>query len=155
VDGAEGLIVLVLFQHLRAAKLADMNHGFHGSHGSLLHAEETFRIRGAMFEVHSTLGPGFLEAVYQECLALEFGVRGIPFRAQQPLTIEYKGHRLKQTYVPDFVCFGRIIVELKVVREIAPEHRAQTINYLRATGMKLGLLVNFGAAEAKIERFAL
>jgi GxxExxY protein len=132
-----------------------MDHGFHGSHGSLLHAEETFRIRGAVFDVHSTLGSGFLEAVYQECLALEFADRTIPFRAQQALGLEYKGRRLRQTYAPDFVCFDKIIVELKVVREIAPEHRAQVINYLRASGMKVGLLVNFGAAEAKIERFAL
>jgi len=120
-----------------------------------LHAEETFRIRGAVFEVHSTLGSGFLEAVYQECLALEFKARGISFQAQKPLTLDYKGQRLRQTYVPDFVCFDRIIVELKVVREIAPEHRAQMINYLRATGAKLGLVANFGSAEAKIERFAL
>jgi GxxExxY protein len=132
-----------------------MDHGFHGSHGSLLHAEETFRIRGAVFDVHSTLGSGFLEAVYQECLALEFTDRNIPFRAQQALGLEYKGRRLRQTYAPDFVCFEKIIVELKVVREIAPEHRAQVINYLRATGKKIGLLVNFGAADAKIERFAL
>lgn len=132
-----------------------MNHGFHGSHGSLLHAEETFRIRGAVFEVHSTLGSGFLEAVYQECLALEFSGREIPFRSQPILALDYKGMRLRQTYSPDFVCFDRIVVELKVAREIAPEHRAQVINYLRATGMSLGLLVNFGAAQAKIERFAL
>lgn len=121
----------------------------------LVHADETFRIRGAVFEVHSTLGSGFLEAVYQECLALEFAARAIPSRAQQPMTLDYKGTRLRQTYIPDFICFDRIIVELKVVRAIAPEHRAQMINYLRATGMKLGLLVNFGSAEAKIERFAL
>jgi GxxExxY protein len=132
-----------------------MNHGFHGSHGSLLHAEETFRIRGAVFDVHSTLGSGFLEAVYQECLALEFAARKVPFKPQPTLALDYKGHRLRQTYIPDFICFERIIVELKVAREIAPEHRAQMINYLRATGMKLGLLVNFGASEAKIERFAL
>jgi GxxExxY protein len=81
---------------------------------------------------------GFLEAVYQECLALEFADRTIPFRAQQALGLEYKGRRLRQTYAPDFVCFDKIIVELKVVREIAPEHRAQVINYLRASGMKVG-----------------
>jgi GxxExxY protein len=132
-----------------------MNHGLHGFHGSLLHAEETFRIRGAVFEVHGAMGAGFLEAVYQECLAIEFARRGVPFRAQQPMALDYKGQRLRQTYVPDFVCFDMIIVELKVAREIAPEHRAQLINYLRATGLKLGLLVNFGAPEAKIERFAL
>ncbi len=86
----------------------------------LVHADETFRIRGAVFEVHSTLGSGFLEAVYQECLALEFAARAIPSRAQQPMTLDYKGTRLRQTYIPDFICFDRIIVELKVVRAIAP-----------------------------------
>lgn len=125
------------------------------SPGALLHAEETYRIRGAVFDVHSTLGSGFLEAVYQECLALEFSARGIPFRAQQPLALDYKGQRLRQTYIADFVCFDAIIVELKVVRDFAPEHRAQLIHYLRMTGMRLGLLVNFGASEAKIERYAL
>ncbi len=132
-----------------------MDHGFHGSHGSLLHAEQTFRIRGAVFAVHGSMGPGFLEAVYQECLAIEFAARNIPFRAQAPLALEYRGQRLRQSYVADFICYERIIVELKVARDIAPEHRAQVLNYLRATGMKLGLLANFGSTEAKIERFAL
>jgi GxxExxY protein len=126
-----------------------------GSSGTLLHAEDTYRIRGAVFEVHSTLGPGFLEAVYQESLGLEFAARGIPCRAHEPISLEYKGQRLKQTYVPDYVCFDRIIVELKHVRELAAEHRAQMINYLRATGLRVGLLVNFAGSEAKIERFAL
>ena len=120
-----------------------------------MYAEETFRIRGAVFEVHSILGSGFLEGVYQECLAIEFASRGIPFKSQLPLSLTYKGQQLRHGYVADFVCFDRIILELKVAREIAPEHRAQTINYLRTTGIKLGLLVNFGTAEAKIERFAL
>ena len=101
------------------------------------------------------MGPGFLEAVYQECLALEFAARQIPFTAQHPLRLAYKGRSLRQTYAPDFVCFDRIVVELKVARSIAPEHRAQTINYLRASGMRLGLLANFGGPEAVIERFAL
>jgi GxxExxY protein len=133
----------------------EMDHGFHGSHGSLIYADETFRIRGAVFEVHKALGSGFLEAVYQECLALELAARAVPSRSQQPLSLEYKGQRLRQTYVADFVCFDSIIVELKVARDFAPEHRAQLIHYLRMTGMKLGLLVNFGTSEAKIERFAL
>lgn len=133
-----------------------MDHGKHGEHGSLLFADETFRIRGAVFEVYRSMGPGFLEAVYQECLAIEFAERGIPFSALRPLAIQYKGRPLRQRYTPDFVCFERVVLELKVAREIAPEHRAQTLNYLRATGLRLGLLINFGATpEVKIERFAL
>ncbi len=122
----------------------------------LLYREDAFRIRGAVFDVYRAMGAGFLEAVYQECLALEFAARGIAFEGSKSLPLEYKGRALKQTYIADFVCHGRIIVELKAVRAIAPEHRAQTINYLRATDMKLGLLVNFGASPlAEIERFAL
>jgi GxxExxY protein len=122
----------------------------------LLFPNEVFQIQGAVFEVYRAMGAGFLEGVYQECLALEFGRRSVPFAAQKALALEYKGQRLQQGYVADFVCYDRIIIELKAVRAIAPEHRAQTINYLRATGMKLGLLVNFGTApKVEIERFAL
>jgi GxxExxY protein len=122
----------------------------------LLYREDAFRIRGAVFDVYRAMGAGFLEAVYQECLAIEFSNRGVAFEAGKALTLQYKGHALKQSYVADFVCNERIIVELKAARAIAPEHRAQIINYLRATDMKLGLLVNFGASPlAEIERFAL
>ena len=121
----------------------------------LLFAEETYRIRAAAFEVHSTMETGFLEAVYQECLALEFAKRDVHFAALRPVRLHYNGEVLKQTYTPDFICFEKIIVELKVAREIAPEHRAQVINYLKATGLRVGLLMNFGAQSAKIERFAL
>jgi len=122
----------------------------------MLHAEEIFRIQGAVFEVNRVMGAGFLEAVYQECLALEFTSRGIPFVAGAPLPLDYKGQRLKQTYVPDFVCFGQIVIELKALREIATEHRAQILNYLNASKLRLGLLVNFGCApKARIERFIL
>src|SRR5690242_7769843 len=132
-----------------------MDHGPHGPHGqdgSLIFADETFRIRAAVFEVNRVMGAGFLEAVYQECLGLEFQDRGIEFTATLPLKLAYKGRPLRQTYVPDFVCFDRILVEIKATRELAPEHRAQVLNYLRASGLKVGLLVNFGAAPAKIER---
>ena len=133
-----------------------MDHGKHGNHGKLLFEEETFRVRAAVFEVSREMGTGFLEGVYQECLALEFRARGIPFFAMPPLALAYKGEPLVQTYRPDFVCFDRIIVELKVVREIAPEHRAQVLNYLKATGLKVGLLVNFGCAtKARVERLVL
>lgn len=122
----------------------------------LLCAEEVFRIQGAVFEVNASMGRGFLEAVYQECLALEFAAREIPFEAVPTVRLAYKGVALKQVYVPDFVCFGSIIVELKAVREIAAEHRAQVLNYLRATGLRVGLLVNFGAApRATVQRLVL
>ena len=121
-----------------------------------LHKDETFRIRGAIFEVYRAMGAGFLEAVYQECLAIEFARRGVPFEALKPLKLTYAGQLLRQSYVADFICYGWIIVELKAVRIIVPEHRAQLVNYLRATGMQLGLLVNFGAMpKVEIERFAL
>src|SRR5678815_4186463 len=95
-----------------------------------LFSAETFHIRGAMFDVYRTLGPGFLESVYQECLALEFAKREIPFEAGRRLSLSYKGELLRQVFVADFVCFDQIIIELKAVRAIAPEHRAQVINYL-------------------------
>lgn len=127
-----------------------------GLSGNLIYEEEAFRIRGAVFQVYRAMGAGFLEAVYQECLAIEFASRGIPFAASKALTVHYGEHLLRQGYVADFVCFEKIIIELKAARAIAPEHRAQIINYLRATEMKLGLLVNFGATPGvEIERFAL
>jgi GxxExxY protein len=102
------------------------------------------------------MGAGFLEAVYQECLELEFARRSVVFEAHRSLGLIYQGHLLRQTYVADFVCYDRIIVELKAARAIAPEHRAQLVNYLRATDMKLGLLINFGSTpKIEIERFVL
>ena len=89
-------------------------------------------------------GNGFLEAVYQECLSMEFSEQSIPFVEKSRLRLQYKGRDLKQTYEPDFLCFERIIVEIKAVKRLADEHRAQVINYLKATDMQLGLLVNFG-----------
>lgn len=122
----------------------------------LLLSAETFRIRGAVFEVSKAMGTGFLEAVYQECLAAEFLARGIPFRATPSLKLEYKGAPLRQTYSPDFICFDAVIVELKAARELAAEHRAQLCNYLRATGLRVGLLVNFGRiGGAAVERTVL
>ncbi|MBA3811321.1 MAG: GxxExxY protein [Caulobacteraceae bacterium] len=133
-----------------------MNHEPHEPREQMLYAEEVFAIQGAIFEVNRHMGTGFLEAVYQECLTQEFRTRSVPFVASRPLSLTYKGQALRQTYQPDFVCFERIIVELKAVRELASEHRAQVLNYLRATGLRLGLLVNFGSApKARIERLVL
>ncbi len=127
-----------------------------GQNGGLLYENEAFQVRGAAFQVYRAMGAGFLEGVYQECLEIEFAKRGVPFVAHQPLRLVYEGQSLRQAYVADFVCYERIIVELKSTRVIAPEHRAQTVNYLRATNMKLGLLINFGSApRIEIERFVL
>jgi GxxExxY protein len=128
-----------------------------GAHtDGLLYENEAFQIRGAVFEVYRAMGAGFLEAVYQECLEVEFARRGVAFEAVKPLGLIYQGQPLRQTYIADFVCYGRIIVEIKAARTIAPEHRAQIVNYLRATDMKLGLLANFGATpRVQIERFVL
>ena len=121
-----------------------------------MHPAEVFQIQGAIFEVNGELGTGFLEAVYQEALALEFTSRRIPFVAKPILRLAYKGTMMAQTYSPDFICFDRVLVELKAVSDLAAEHRAQVINYLRATRLRLGLLVNFGGApKARIERLAL
>ena len=105
--------------------------------------KESYRIMGACFEVYKEKGNGFLEAVYQECLVLEFMAQGIPFIEKPRLRLEYKGKYLKQTYEPDFICFNEIIVEIKAVKQLGDEYRAQAINYLKATGKQLGLLVNF------------
>ena len=109
----------------------------------LLFKNESYQIMGACFEVYKEKGCGFLEPVYQECLALELGLRGIPFEAQPELTLTYKGITLKQIYKPDFLCFGCIVLEIKAVSDLADAHRAQVHNYLKATGLRLGLLVNF------------
>ncbi len=99
---------------------------------------------GACFEVYNDKGCGFHEPVYQECLEIELSLQGMPFKAQAPLGLTYKGRPLSQVYKPDFVCLDKIIVELKAVSELTDEHRAQVHNYLKAAGLKLGLLVNFG-----------
>jgi GxxExxY protein len=119
----------------------------------LKYPKESYQIRGAIFEVYRQMGCGFLEAVYQECLEKELRKRAIPFVSQQELRLQYKGETLIQTYRPDLICYDLIIVELKAVKELANEHRAQIHNYLKATGLELGMLVNFGHyPKAEIER---
>lgn len=111
----------------------------------LIYGDECYRLVGACFEVHREKGCAFLKPIYQECLAIELGMQKIPFEQQVSLPLEYKGVALKQRYVPDFVCWGKIVVEIKAVSRLADEHRAQVLSYLAASKMKLGLLVNFGA----------
>lgn len=111
----------------------------------LLYKEEVFQIIGAAIEVHKILGSGFLEAVYQEVLEYELTSRSIPFSPQHPLKIHYKDHVFKKEYIADFVCFEKIIVELKALQKLSGNEESQVINYLKATGMKVGLLINFGS----------
>ncbi len=119
----------------------------------LLFRDECYAIQGAVFEVYREMGCGFLEAIYQECLEKEFKRAGIPYIAQQELRLSYKGEELKQFYKPDLMCYGEIIIELKALRELTGEHRSQILNYLKCTGKKLGLLVNFGSPQkAVVER---
>ena len=110
----------------------------------LYNKEQSYAINGAAMNVYNALGHGFLEAVYQEALELEFIKRGIPYEREKELKIFYEGKELRQTYKADFVCYGDIIVELKAVAHLDDSHRSQVFNYLKATGFKLGLLCNFG-----------
>ncbi len=111
---------------------------------SLVYKDESYAIMGACSEVYKENGCGFVEPVYQECLEIELGLQELPFKAQQDLVLTYKGKPLKQKYVPDFLCYDKIILEIKAVDQLNDKHRAQVHNYLKATGHKLGLLVNFG-----------
>ena len=113
----------------------------------LIYNEQSYEINGAAFHVYNQLGPGFLEAVYQEALEIEFQRRNIPYEREKELKIIYDGVELKQTYRADFVCYGNIIVELKAVSALDDAHRSQVYNYLHATGMKLGILYNFGYSD--------
>jgi GxxExxY protein len=122
----------------------------------IIYPEESYKVMGACFEVYKEEGCGFLEAVYQECLKLELADQGVPFAAQQKIALTYKGRPLKQVYSPDFVCYGKILLEIKAVSQLTEEHRAQVYNYLRGTGLRLGLLVNFGHyPRVESERIAL
>ena len=119
-----------------------------------IYPDECYAIRGAIYEVYRELGNGFKEEVYQQCLEKEFAARRIPFDAKRELRIFYKGEPIDKTYIPDFMCFDKVIVEIKAVETLTREHRAQLMNYLRLTKCRLGLLVNFGAyPKAAIEQW--
>ena len=114
--------------------------------------QKTYAIIGAAMEVHKELGCGFLEAVYQEGLEREFTIEQIPFKAQPIIQIRYKGQLLNKTYQPDFVCYEEILVEIKAISGLTGLEEAQLINYLKATGLKIGLLLNFGAKSLEHKR---
>jgi GxxExxY protein len=122
----------------------------------LLLKEEVFRIVGAAIEVHRELGSGFLEPVYQEAMAIELASCSIPYEAQKALQIMYKGRKLKKEYVPDFVCYQQIIVELKALVKLSGVEEAQALNYLKATKFRVALLLNFGSyGKLEWKRLAL
>jgi GxxExxY protein len=111
----------------------------------ILFRDEAFAVIGACMAVHKDKGNGFVEPVYQDALEVELELSGIPFDPQRNYPIQYRGRELKHTYTPDLLCFGKIIVELKAVKALTDEHRAQVLNHLKVTRLKLGLLVNFGS----------
>ena len=114
--------------------------------------EEVYAIVGAAMEVHKELGPGFLEAVYQEALEIEFALRGIPFESQKELAIYYKGHRLKKTYAVDCLNYGKVVVEIKALDRLTSKEESQLLNYLKATGLEVGVLINFGTKSLEWKR---
>jgi len=115
--------------------------------------QKTYKIIGAAMEVHRELGCGFLEAVYQEALGREFETQRIPFCSQPVVEIKYKGRPLEKKYQPDFICFGEVIVEIKAISGLTGIDEAQLINYLKVTGLKIGLLLNFGSKSLEHKRF--
>lgn len=122
----------------------------------IIYKDESYAIMGACFEVYKEMGCGFLEPVYQECLEKELMIRKLPFHPQMELNLRYKMEPLNQKYKPDFICYEKIILEIKALKALNDEHRAQVHNYLKATGYKLGLLVNFGHfPKVEYERIVL
>ena len=121
----------------------------------LLYKDEVYKIVGAAIEVHKVLGRGFLEAVYHEALEIELGLRQIPFESRKQLHLSYKENPLEHTYQVDFLVFNKIVVEIKALDRFIAQHKAQVINYLQATKLRLGLLINFGERSLNWERIIL
>ncbi len=121
----------------------------------VIYEKESYKIIGACISVHKELGCGFLEAVYKEALAIEFRNFGIPFEQETSLDIYFKSIKLNKKYIADFICYDKIILELKALGKTTTEHESQLLNYLKATELKLGILINFGEKSLKYKRFVL
>lgn len=117
--------------------------------------DECYKVIGCAMEVHNELGCGFLEAIYQESLSVEFAEKLIPFTKEQRLDVTYKGRLLNKKYIADFICYNKLIVEVKATEGLHPEHTAQVLNYLKATSLKVGLLLNFGTTKLQYKRIIL
>ena len=118
----------------------------------LIYKKEAYDIISCAMEVHRELGPGFSEAVYQEALEIEFKLRNIDFYREKELNVFYKGIQLEKKFIADFICYDKIVVELKALSDLTGEHESQVINYLKATKHKLGILINFGAPSLEFKR---
>ena len=129
-------------------------HANEREYGGLIYKDEVYRIVGAAMNVSNTLGSGFLEAVYQEALEIEFQDNGVPFESQKRIKISYKNRVLNKDYMADFVCFDNIIVEIKAIKQITGIEEAQLLNYLKATKLPLGLILNFGSEKLEWKRYA-
>ena len=116
----------------------------------LILKDEVYAVVGAAIEVHRELGPGFLESIYQEAMEIELSSRNVPFVAQQPIAVQYKGVTLKKQFFADLVCFEQIIVEIKALAHLSGTEQAQLLNYLKGTGFPIGILINFGS-HGKLE----
>ena len=119
----------------------------------ILFKEEVYRIVGAAMTVHRSFGYGFSEKVYQDALEIEFQEQGIPYQRETPLHAQYHGRLLKSEFVPDFICYDKIIVELKAVQELEDYQRSQAINYAKVANMGMSLLINFGEPSLRYERY--
>lgn len=116
------------------------------------YSAETEKIIGICMKIHNTLGCGFLESIYQEVLEIEFKINNVDFDKEKELFINYNGYQLKKTFKSDFVCFNKIIIELKAVDNLSKEHYSQVLNYLKAANFKIGLLINFGSSSLQFKR---
>ncbi|KXB09543.1 hypothetical protein AKJ60_00005 [candidate division MSBL1 archaeon SCGC-AAA385M11] len=112
-----------------------------------LYKKESYAIIGAAMEVYNVLGAGFLEAIYHDALKIELASQGVPYESQKPLPVYYRSHLLPHEYIADLICYDRILLELKATKDIHEAHLAQVMNYLKATGLALGYVINFGNPE--------
>jgi len=117
--------------------------------------DETYKIIGAAMEVHKVLGHGFLEGVYHDALMVELKKRNIPFKSEAPLPVRYKGVLLSRSYIADLICYDKIIVELKALSSLTSDHDSQVLNYLKASGNEIGLLLNFGTSSLEYKRLIM